>query len=147
MWLPAVLIMGTLPFALAQGQNDSVPVTAHGNAQITITINPEARLSVVRTGELPPPVPCGTAVDLRIKIRNQAFATGELFAKLLDEFAIGAELDFRPERLTGALEEERKLRIILAKTAPVDLTIAFQIRHDSHDLGGRDRIHFVMRCV
>jgi len=34
---------------------------------IKITINPEARVSVVLAGALPPPVPCGTAADSPVK--------------------------------------------------------------------------------
>src|ERR1700722_19552268 len=52
------------------------------DAPIKITINPEARVSVTRSGELPPPVACGSAIELPVAIVNQAFLTAPLEATL-----------------------------------------------------------------
>ena len=41
----------------------------------------------------------------------------------------------------------RTLHITLARPGPTDLTIAIRARNEIPDLGGRDRVHFLMRCV
>jgi hypothetical protein len=116
-------------------------------AAIQITINPEARVSVTRTGSLPHPVPCGTAADFPVKILNQGFITSRVEAEFVGETPTGVNLDFHPEPLKGVREELRHLRITLTRPDPTDVTIAFKAHHEVPDLGGRDRIHFVMHCV
>jgi hypothetical protein len=114
---------------------------------IKITINPEARVSVTLSGTLPRPVLCGTANDLAVEIVNQGFITSRLEAALVGDVPAGASLDFHPAPLKGVPEERRNLRITLMKPNPTDLTIAFKAHNEIPDIGGRDRIHFVMRCV
>ena len=114
---------------------------------IKITINPEARVSVTLAGQLPPPAPCGIAADLPVKIVNQGFVTAQLEAELVDNAPAGVTLDFHPAPLKGLPEELRALRIVLAQPGPADLTIAFKAHNEIADLGGRDRVHFLMSCV
>jgi hypothetical protein len=114
---------------------------------IKITINPEARVSVVLVGALPRPVPCGTAADLPVKIVNQGFVTSRLEAEFVGEVPAGVSLDFHPAPLKGVREEFRNLRITLTKPDPTDLTIAFRAHNETPDLGGRGRIHFLMNCL
>jgi hypothetical protein len=113
---------------------------------LKITINPEARVSVVMWGNLPPPVPCGTPADLPIKIINQGFVTSHLEAQLVGDAPPGTVLDFHPDPLKGIPEETRIMRVKLAKPGTTDLTIAFKAHHEIPDLGGRDRVHFLMQC-
>ena len=131
-----------LPALTADADNSTPP-----EAPIRITINPEARVSVILAGELPPPVPCGTPADFSVKILNQGFVTSQLEAELVGDIPAGANLDFHPAPLKGAPEEFRHLLITLSKPDPADVTIAFKAHNEVADLGGRDRIHFVMRCV
>jgi hypothetical protein len=91
-------------------------------APITVTINPEARVSVVMSGAFPTPVACGMITRLPVKIVNQGF-------------------------LTGLPEEWRELRITLTKASRVDVTVAFGARHVNPDLGGRDCVHLFMQCT
>jgi hypothetical protein len=116
-------------------------------APIQITINPEARVSVALAGSLPRPVPCGTAADFSVKILNQGFITSRLEAEFVGDTPAGVNLDFHPEPLKGVREELRHLRITLTRSGPTDLTIAFKAHNEVPDLGGRDRIHFVIHCV
>jgi hypothetical protein len=118
-----------------------------GDPPITITINPEARVSVAMAGALPPPVRCGTPAELAVKIVKQGFVTSRLEAAFAGEPPAGATLDFRPAPLTGAAQELRVLHITLGKPGTTDLTIAFKARNEAPDLGGRDRVHFLMRCL
>jgi hypothetical protein len=117
------------------------------DAPIKITINPEARISVVLAGALPRPVPCGTPVDLQVKILNRGFVTARLEAEFVGDAPTGASLEFPPVPLTGIREELRNLRITLTKPNFTDLTIAFRAQNETPDLGGRDRVHFLMHCL
>ncbi|HEY2685978.1 MAG TPA: hypothetical protein VGI93_20885 [Steroidobacteraceae bacterium] len=121
----------------------TVPLTA---PSIKIDINPEARVSATLSGALPPPVLCGTPAVLSVKIVNRGFVTAALEAEFVGQFE-GALLDFHPQPLKGVPNELRTLRITLMKPGPVDLTIAFKAHNEIPDLGGRDRIHFLMGCL
>src|ERR1700722_8520132 len=48
--------------------HQGVQPTSPDDPPIKITINPEARISAVLAGALPPPAQCGTATDLSVKI-------------------------------------------------------------------------------
>jgi hypothetical protein len=120
---------------------------ALGDPPIKITINPEARVSVTLAGALPPPAACGTAVDFRVKIINQGFVTSRLEAELVGDKPEGITLDFHPEPLKGVPEELRDLRITLSKPGSTDLTLSFRTHNNAPDIGGRDRVHFLLRCL
>jgi hypothetical protein len=121
-------------------------VVSSSEAPIEITINPEARISAVLVAGLRPPVACGTAADLPVKVVNNAFVTARLEARWVGDVPPGVTLDFQPEPLTGAPEETRTLRLTLTKAGMTDLTIAFKAHNQIPDLGGRDRVHVLMRC-
>ena len=115
------------------------------NFPIVVTINPEARVSVALAGPLPQAHP-GSAVDLPVKVINLGFVTATLEAELVGEAVPGATLEFHPEALKGIPVEYRLLHITLRRPGTVDLTIAFRTHNEIPDLGGRDRIHFLMVC-
>lgn len=116
-------------------------------ATLTVTINPEARVSVKRTGELPPAVACGRALQVPVAIVNQGRVTTTLEASLVDSVPNGVELKFSSDPLQGTPEESRALQLTLTSEALVDVTIAFRAKHDIPDLGGRDRTHLLVRCM
>jgi len=141
-----------LPFGVAFGQDSEhvhhkTTSPAPNEAPITITINPEARVSVVLAGALPTPAPCGMPADLAVKIVNQGFLTSKLEAEFVGDVPAGATLEFHPEPLKGVPEEQRTLRITLARPGPTDVSIAFRSHNNAPDLGGRDRVHFLMSCL
>jgi hypothetical protein len=147
-----LLLMGPGLLRAQTGENkddhQKEPGTISANEPpIRITINPEARVSVTLVSALPSPVPCGTAADLRVKIVNQGFVTSRLEAEFVGDVPTGVSLDFHPAPLKGVREEVRNLRITLTKPDPTDLTIAFRAHNEIPDLGGRDRIHFLMHCL
>ena len=116
-----------------------------GDAVFRVTINPEARVSVVQVGEIPAEVACGSPVILPVRVTNQGFVTAPLEASLVDAPA-GVALDFPVLALKGAREETRVLRLTLARPGTVDLTLAFRTRNEIPDLNGRDRLHFLIRA-
>jgi hypothetical protein len=141
--LAAALALPAL--ALAAGEHEHGVTPSSNDAPIHIAINPEARVSVVLAGVLPPPAPCGMAANLSVKIVNQGFVTARLEADLVGT-PTAVTLDLDPRPLTGAPEELRTLRITLSHPGFMDLTIAFKAHNGTPDLGGRDRVHFLMSC-
>jgi len=123
------------------------PNVSPNDPPIKITINPEARVSVVLAGASPSPAPCGKAVDWPVKIVNQGFVTSQLEAEIVGDVPPGVTLDFHPAPLKGVPEEVRVLHLTLAKPGVIDLTHAFRAHNEIPDLGGRDRVHFLLRCL
>lgn len=115
-------------------------------ASISIVINPEARISVSRSGKLPSEVSCGNAMILPVKIVNQGFVTAPLEASLADGVPEEIGVEFPAEPLKGTREERRILRLTLKKPGLWDITIAFRAPTGIPDLGGHDRIHLLLRC-
>jgi hypothetical protein len=149
----AVTAIFLLPL-LARTQDDThmhnhpgMAAVSPNDPPIKITINPEARVSAVMAGALPSPAPCGTAIDLPVKIVNQGFVTSQLEAAVVGDVPPGVTLDFHPAPLKGAPEELRMLHLTLTKPGTVDLTLAFRAHNEIPDLGGRDRVHFLLRCL
>jgi hypothetical protein len=116
-------------------------------AAIKIVINPETRVSVYRGNNIPGEAICGRPLPLLVKIVNQSFMTAPLKASLVGSVPDGVRVDFPAEPLKGTREEYRILRIMLTQRAPVDVTIAFRAEKDIPDLGGRDRIHLLLKCT
>jgi hypothetical protein len=150
LWLTIVLLPGLICAQTAEPVPDPHKMrneaVSPNQAPITITINPEARVSAVLTGPMPAPVSCGSATDFSIRILNQGFVTSRLEAAFVGDVPQGVNLDFQPAPLKGVREEVRHLRIILTKPGSTDLTIAFRAHNEIPDLGGRDRVHFLMSC-
>lgn len=127
------------------GHHESAP--AANDAPIQIAINPETRVSVTRGGNVPPPAACGRPIELPVKITNRGFLTAPLEATLVDNVPAGVSIEFAPKPLSGAVDEMRSLRVTLRKAELVDVTVSFRAKNDIPDLGGRDRIHLLLRCL
>ena len=139
----AAVFIAVLALTFVKAENKTAPQ----EPAIQITINPEARVSVTLAGALPRPVPCGTAADFAVNILNQGFITSRLEAEFVGDTPADVNLDFAPAPLKGVREEFLHLRITLTRPDPTDLTIAFKAHNEVPDLGGRDRVHFVMHCI
>ena len=120
---------------------------AQDGALITITVNPEARVSVVRRDTAPTAARCGTAMNVPVVIVNQGFVTARLVATLVEPIPPGVTAEFSPEPLSGAAKETRTLQLILRRPGLLDVTISFRPVNDIPDLGGRDRVHLLLHCV
>jgi hypothetical protein len=153
-YLMAVAMMLPLVMHAAEDQHQhqhvhDLPVAgaaAATEAIIVVTVNPEVRVSAALAGVWPPRTACGKPVELPVKIINQAFLTSRLEVRLVGESPAGVALEFDRTPLSGVPEEMRTLRITLPTAATVDLTAAFRAPTEIPDLGGRDRVHFVLRC-
>lgn len=118
-----------------------------GDAQIVVTINPEARVSVARGVALPPPTKCATPITLVVKIFNQGSVTAPLIATIVGSGAKHVTLHMESNPLTGHRDETRTLHLIPIGTDPADVTISFEIAHNIGDFGDHDRVNFLVRCI
>jgi hypothetical protein len=116
------------------------------HAPIEISINPEARVTVALVAPIPVHNACRRPIILPVKIINDSFITAHLEARLVENVPSGVMLDFRPEPLSGKPEDWRQLALTLMEPGTKDLTISFKAHNDIPDLGGRDRIHFLISC-
>jgi len=139
----AAAVVFLLPALISAG-DDKRPF--YDYPPIRIMINPEARVSVSMVEAFAPIAHPGTALELPVKIVNQGFVTGTLEAEVVGGPPPGVALEFHPEPLKGLPTEVRMLRITSKYPGTVDLTIAFRAHNEIPDLGGRDRIHFLIRC-
>lgn len=110
---------------------------------IRVTLNPEARVSVTLAGAAPRFE--GGVVRLPVSIVNEGTVTSVLEAALVDD-ETGLQIEFPDHPLTGR-DERRELRVRSNALIDVDITVAFRLRGDYSDLGGRDRIHFLARSA
>ena len=78
---------------------------------------------------------------------NDSFITARLEAHLIGNAPSGLELKFRPAPLSGKSEDWRTLTITVAEPGIKDVTISFKAHNDIPNLGGRDRIHFLIGCT
>ena len=140
-----LLVLGSAS-AIAQDHAHHHESLPPGNAQIVVSINPEARVSAVLAAPLPAPSACGSATELKIKVINQGFITAPLRASIVGDGASRVSLHMESAKLSGNAEDHRTLHLIPLGSDPVDVTIAFSIDKNIGDLGGRDRVHFVVRC-
>jgi hypothetical protein len=136
--------------SIAQEHDHAEPIQSSDGVgeAIQLTINPEARVSVVWRGSMPLTSTCGQALSLPVRVVNQGFVTAPIEAALVGtSTSDDITLDFPMEPLNGMREERRTLRVTLNSPGLFDLTIAFHARGDVSDLGGRDRIHLLLRCA
>lgn len=115
-------------------------------APIEISINPEARVSVALGAPMPAHNVCRRPIALPIRIINDSFITASLEARLVGNVPSGVTLGFHSAPLSGKSEERRQITIILTQPETKDLTISFKAHNDIPDLGGRDRVHFLIKC-
>ena len=116
------------------------------HAPLELSINPEARVSVALAAPFPGDNRCGRPINVPIKIMNDSFITARLEARLVANVPAGVRLDFRPAPLSGKPEDWREMTITLAEPGMKDITVSFKARNDIPDLGGRDRVHFLIGC-
>ena len=116
-------------------------------APLQVTINPEARVSVVRTTAPPPRMTCGGAAPWLVRIVNQGRVGSALNATLVGDVAGPVRLQQTIERLAGAAVEYRVLTMTVATTKPIDVTLAFDVGRGTDDLALRSQLSLLVRCA
>lgn len=141
-----LLVLASAAARTAEHAADHVAPSPH-DAHIVVTINPEARVSAVRSATLPLPAPCGSAVTLKVKIVNQGFVTARFQASVVGDGAHRVEMHMDEAKLNGQPQDHRLLHLIPVHPGPVDVTIAFSIDDNIGGHGGHDRMHLLVRCL
>jgi hypothetical protein len=113
---------------------------------MTVTINPEARVSAKLTGPVPPPPHCGAPLILPVRIVNKGFVTSRLQTRLVADSPAGIALYFDAAHLRGTATETRELRIVPVSQASADVTIAFYTLDDTTAGQSGNSVHLLVRC-
>jgi hypothetical protein len=121
--------------------------TSNGDAQIVVTINPEARISATAAAPMPPPAKCGTPVELKVRIVNQGYVTAPLRVAIVGDRSRRVALHMDTVKLSGRTEDARLVHLIPLSTGATDVTAAFSIHNNLGDQGGRDQVHLLVRCI
>ena len=149
----AFSLLPLIQYSVSAQEQDSLHALHHldshaqDSAPITITINPEARVSVVRGDTALTAARCGTTMNVPVVIVNKGYVTAKLVATLVEPIPPGVTAEFSPEPLSGAGKETRTLQLTLRRPGLLDVTISFRPVNDIPDLGGRDRVHLLLHCV
>jgi hypothetical protein len=125
--------------------NCSMPTHTTTADGLVITINPEARVSVMMAGSRAFAA-ADARLELPVTIVNEGKVTMPLAPMLVG--MPSASVRGLESRLSGASLEYRTVEIVFdpASAAPVsDVTLAFTLEGAHADLGGRDRVHFLVR--
>lgn len=113
-------------------------------APIAVTINPEARVSVVRTKTpIGDPKP-GEWHTIPITVINQGFVAGALSIEA--DPVYGTQLDLPVHDLTGETHQDGAFRVRL-DTSAVDLTLTFRALSALGGLANHSTIHFLIRSA
>lgn len=140
-------LAGATGQARAEGHVDRHGLGSAGDAQIVVTINPEARVSAIIGAPMPPPPKCGEPIELKVGIVNQGFVTAPLRAAIIGDIKGRVALHLEATKLNGAAEDTRLLHLIPLSSSATDVTVGFSIDNNIGDLGGRDRVYLLLRCV
>jgi hypothetical protein len=94
------------------------------DAQLAVTINPEARVNVSRSGAPIGTLKPGEWHTLAVTVVNDGFVTGPLAIEA--EPVSGLQLDLPNHELTGEHRQEAAFRVRLDAPTVVDLTLTFR---------------------
>jgi hypothetical protein len=116
------------------------------DAQIVITINPEARVSAVLGAPLPSPGACGTTTDLNVHVINQGFVTAAFRATVAGGDSGDVAISLDGPKLTGNHDEVRRLHITVFRSEVRDVAIAFSVQGNFGEATSDGSVHFIFRC-
>lgn len=117
------------------------------NAQLEININPEARLSVIRTNAAAPKTACEKSNYWLIRVENQGFVTAPLTVTPADPFTEKwIEISYTRSPLTGAAVEYRILKFRSTAPGSVELSLRFDVGPGTYDLGNRSQMPILLLC-
>ena len=113
------------------------------DAVFVVTINPEARVEVQRTGNQIAPLAVGEWADIPLLISNEGYVTGSL--QILTVSVDGVEVDAPLTELTGLPTQEAAFRVRLVEPGAVDLTFRFWALGALGGLANKNTSHLYIR--
>ena len=133
--------------AKAEDHSHHAEALSPSDAQIVVTINPEARVSAVWGAPLPAPITCGTPTEIKVRVINKGFVTAPLRAALIGDGGHQMAVRMDDAKLTGQPEDHRILQLVAREPHLADVTLEFSLDNDIGNLGGRNRVHFLLSCL
>lgn len=115
------------------------------DAPIAVTINPEARVSVLRTSAPLEDVAPGDWHTIDVTIVNEGFVTGPLSIEAGP--VRGIDLDLPVHELTGERRQDAAFRIRFSAAAVVDVTLTFRALTALGGLAKHSTIHLLLRAA
>lgn len=112
-------------------------------APISVTINPEARVNVARTGNRVGSLPVGDWHKIQFPIVNTGFVTGQLVIE--GDPVPGIELDLPVHELTGVPREEGYFRVRFDEPSIVDVSLTFSALGALGGLAIHSSLHLILR--
>ncbi len=112
-------------------------------APLSVTINPEARVNVARTGNRVESLPVGEWHAIEFPIVNTGFVTGLLVIE--SDPVPGVELDLPAHELTGVPRQEGAFRVRFDEPTIVDVTLTFRALGALGGLALHSSLHLILR--
>ena len=112
-------------------------------APLSVTINPEARVNVARTGSRVQSLAIGDWHTIEFPIVNTGYVTGQLVIEA-DPVA-DMELDLPAHDLTGEPRQEGALRVRFDVPTIVDVTLTFRALSALGGLATHSSLHLILR--
>jgi hypothetical protein len=112
-------------------------------APISVTINPEARVNVARTGSRAASFTTGDWHTIDFPIVNTGYVTGLL--EIQGDPVPGVELDLPAHELTGEPRQEGAIRVRFDVPTIVDVTLTFRALGALGGLATHGSLHLILR--
>jgi hypothetical protein len=128
---------------MAHGEPAGCCAPVDTTAPISVTINPEARVNVARTGNRVESLAIGDWHAIEFPIVNTGYVTGQLVIEA--DPVRGIELDLPVHELTGEPQQDGSFRVRFGVPTIVDITLTF---HAVGALGGlaiHSTLHLLLR--
>lgn len=127
--------------------DEAIDQALAGKAALEVTINPEARVSILRT-QAPLNMPqCGKSGAWLVRIINQGFVTAGLsFQSVAPLSAKLLSLEPVTPRLTGAAVEYRALHFMMNETHQMEVTLGVDAGPATSDIGERAKLPLLLQC-
>jgi len=124
----------------------SIPADAI-DGTLALVVNPEARVYATVEQFAVHGTTIGAPVELDVAVINSGFVTAAIQVDLVGPVDGSIEIEGDRSALTGAPQERRTLRLIPHAEGWIDVTLVFAFPGEPADLGGRDRVHLLVRSA
>lgn len=112
---------------------------------LALAVNPESRVYATVEDHAIFTATRHETLWIEVAVANSGYVTAPVAVSLIAPADGSATLIWSGSPLSGSSREVRSLGIITKVTGLIDLTITFSLPSEPPDLGGRDRVHLLVR--
>lgn len=123
----------------------TVPADIGAVAALALSVNPEARIYATVEQHALHACTVGTTLPLPVAVLNTGYVTAPIQPILLAPADGSVELTWDAMPLSGEDREDRILGVIAHVEGFIDITVGFSFPCEPPDLGGRDRLAFLVK--